>query len=488
MGLRDSFFPLLLLSQKVVQSPLNQIVSKESAGTGPKLISVRTATFLVIANMIGTGVFTSLCFQTGTIHSGFALLMLWVVGGIAALCGSLVYSELATVFPRSGGEYNLLSRIYHPAVGFISGWVSITVGFAAPVAVNSMIVGEYLHGIYSQINPLKVGIAVVIIISIIHSVSVKIGAHFQNFFTILKLILILILVGGGFLIGNHQNFNIMPTGAGYHDILSMPFAVSLVFISYAFSGWNAASYFASEVANPKRNIPRAMLFGTAIVMVLYLLLNYTFLQNIPFDEIGKFDSSGNPVHPDTGLIAAINIFGLKMGKLYGVFFSLALVASVSSMVFAGPRVTQVMGEDYVFFKFAAIKNKSGAPYVATLVQMTVSLLLMLTSSYSDIFTYIGFTLSLITLLTVVGVFVVRIKMKAVSQEAHGSYRTWGYPVVPFIFILLSLWMIIFTIENNLKVSLIGFATALVGLIFYYFSPKNFNDKLNLNIHTINKKK
>ena len=166
-----------------------------SSEKSSKLIGLNTATFLVIANMIGTGVFTSLFFQVGAIHSGFALLMLWIFGGLAALCGSLVYSELATKFPRSGGEYNLLSEIYHPAIGFVSGWISITVGFAAPVAVNSMILGEYVHGVLPEINPLKVGIVVVIVISIIHSVSVKFGSQFQNFFTILKLILIFILIG-----------------------------------------------------------------------------------------------------------------------------------------------------------------------------------------------------------------------------------------------------------------------------------------------------
>ncbi|MFM2225269.1 MAG: hypothetical protein RJA07_1471 [Bacteroidota bacterium] len=428
--------------------------------------------------MIGTGVFTSLFFQVGAIHSGFALLMLWLFGGLAALCGSLVYSELATLFPRSGGEYNLLTEIYHPAVGFVSGWISITVGFAAPVAVNSMILGEYVHGVFPNINPLKIGIAVVIIISIIHSISVKFGSQFQNIFTILKLVLIVILIAFGFILGNHQNYPIAPNKDALKDMLSMPYAISLIFVSYAFSGWNAAAYFASEIKNPKKNIPKAMVFGTLIVTVLYFLLNYTFLQNIPFSEIGK------PENADTGLIAAIHIFGEKLGKTYGMFFSLALVASISSMIFAGPRVTQVMGEDYKFFSFAAIKNSAGAPYVATLVQMTISLLLMLTSSYSDIFTFIGFTLSLITLLTVIGIFVVRFKNKTVTD----NYRVWGYPIVPIIFIILSLWMIYFTIVGNTKISLIGFATALSGLVFYYFSPKKFNKKNDNEVNPNNLKR
>ncbi|MEY2830356.1 MAG: hypothetical protein RIQ33_2214, partial [Bacteroidota bacterium] len=363
----------------------------------------------------------------------------------------------------------------------VSGWISITVGFAAPVAVNSMILGEYVHGVYADANPLKIGIAVVIIISIIHSISVKFGSQFQNIFTILKLVLIVLLIAFGFIIGNHQNYPIKFDSDAIKDMMSMPFAISLIFVSYAFSGWNAAAYFASEIKNPKKNIPKAMVFGTLIVTVLYFLLNYTFLQNIPFNEIGK------PENADTGLVAAINIFGLKLGKTYGMLFSLALVASISSMIFAGPRVTQVMGEDYKFFQFAAIKNASGAPYVATLVQMTISLLLMLTSSYSDIFTFIGFTLSLITLLTVVGIFVVRFKSKTVTD----NYKVWGYPITPIVFILLSIWMIHFTIVGNTKVSLIGFGTALSGIIFYFLSPKkgeNMNDTPNDTINPKNLKR
>jgi APA family basic amino acid/polyamine antiporter len=210
-----------------------------------------------------------------------------------------------------------------------------------------------------------------------------------------------------------------------------------------------------------------MIFGTLIVLCLYVLLNYTFLQHIPFDQIGKMDANG-PVNPDTGLLAAINIFGPTWGKIYGILFSLALVASISSMIFAGPRVTQVMGEDYEFFKFAALKNKNGAPYVATLVQMTIALLLMLTSSYESILAYIGFTLSLMTLLTVFGIFRVRMK----NKDENTAYKTWLYPVTPIIFLLLSLWMIHFTIVSKPFISLIGFVTALSGIAFYYFSPKS----------------
>jgi APA family basic amino acid/polyamine antiporter len=154
---------------------------------------------MVIANMVGTGVFTSLCFQTFDLTTGFSILFLWLLGGVIAFCGSVAYSELATIFPRNGGEYNLLSHIYHPSVGFLAGWVSVTVGFAAPVALAAMALGEYLKAVVPQVEPLRVSIAVVILVSIIHSVSVKFGSLFQNFFTIFKIILIFILIIGGVL-------------------------------------------------------------------------------------------------------------------------------------------------------------------------------------------------------------------------------------------------------------------------------------------------
>ncbi len=449
-----------------------------------KSISLSTATFLVIANMIGTAVFTSICFQIADIHSGMALIMLWVTGGLISICGAFVYGELASAFPRSGGEYNLLSNIYHPAIGFIAGWVSITVGFAAPVALSAMTLGIYLQDLFPSIDALRVSIAVIILITVIHSVSIKFGSLFQVFFTVFKLALIVLLILGGLFFVPASDTAFRFDAKFLSDFTSAPFAVSLFYISYAYSGWNAAAYFAGEVKNGKRNVPKALFFGTLFVTLIYVGLNYIFLRAIPFDQIPMFNPELKKTSIDVGIVAANHIFGSVGGKLFGAALSLALMASVSSMIFAGPRVTQTMGEDYAFFRFATIKNKQGAPYVATLIQMLITILLVLYQKFDAVFEYIGFTLNLITTLTVIGIFVIRYKKVGPAD----GYKTWGYPITPLIFIAYSFYIMYFLLQKDLDkiiqfqqglkpfsesipVSIVGFLTVLSGLVFYYFSPK-----------------
>src|SRR5687767_13145296 len=240
-------------------------------------VSVLVATAIVVADMVGVGVFTSLGFQVKDIPSGFSILLLWTVGGIAALCGVFAYSELGAMFPRSSGEYNFLSRAYHPAFGFLAGWVSATVGFAAPVALAAMAFGEYGKSILPNAPPLVLAIGVVWLVSLVQLTGVKHSSTFQLISTILKVVLIVAFLACGFVIGTPQPVSFAPHAVDFSYIVSAPFAISLVFVMYSFSGWNAATYIIGEVRMPERNVPRAMLFGTLIVLVLYVALNAVFL-------------------------------------------------------------------------------------------------------------------------------------------------------------------------------------------------------------------
>jgi len=199
-------------------------------------ISVTTATAIVIANMVGTGVFTSLGFQVMGVQSIFALLMLWVIGGILSFCGALSYSELGAAIPRSGGEYTYLSKIYHPAVGFLSGFVSVFVGFAAPIALAAMALGGYFCTVFPWFNPVWVGATVVVLITLVHSINLSIGSRFQNIVTSLKVLLILIFIVCGFVFGEHQPISVLPLQGSWKEIGSAAFAISLIFVSYAYSG------------------------------------------------------------------------------------------------------------------------------------------------------------------------------------------------------------------------------------------------------------
>ncbi|MEO6882501.1 MAG: amino acid permease [Bacteroidia bacterium] len=423
-------------------------------------ISFYTAVSVVIANMIGTGVFTSLGFQLFDIQSVFGIILLWVVGGIIALCGALSYGELASAMPRSGGEYHYLSKLLHPFVGFLSGWVSVTVGFSVPVALSAMALGKYVNEVYPTLNPAMLGCSVVILITLVHSFNLKNSAKFQNIFTVLKVLLILFFIVAGFTINTSQPISILPINSlipseSWKSIFSPAFAVSLIYVSYAYSGWNASAYMASDIENPRINIPKSLFWGTLVVMILYVLLNFIFLYTAPINELKG--------QVEVGYISAVHIFGTKIGNLMGMLIAFLLVSSISSMVFAGPRVAQVMGEDLTQLSFLSKKNKNGIPVVATIIQSAITILLILTSTFDKVLVYIGFTLGLFTFLTVFSLFVMRIK----KRELSGIYKTFAYPITPIIFLLLTGWTLFFTMQGHVKESLFGLATVLVGGIVYF---------------------
>ena len=431
-----------------------------SVKTSSSKIGLSTATCIIVANMIGTGVFTSLGFQVVDLQSGFTLLLLWFVGGIFAICGALTYSELGAAMPHSGGEYYYLSRIYHPAVGFLSGWVSVTVGFAAPIAAAAMALGAYFSSVFPLISPRAIALVVVIGVSLIHTRNLKLGSYFQQGFTVLKVLLILVLIGCGLILANSQGLNFLPSSEDFNLVFSSPFAISLIYVTYSYSGWNAAVYLASEVEEPEKNIPRSLIGGTAIVIGLYLLLNFIFLYTTPLDSLAG--------EVEVGYIAAGQIFGASGAKIMGILISFGLISSISSMVIAGPRVTQVIGQDIPLFKILAKQNINGVPYYSILLQLGIVIFLLITSSFDRVITYLGFTLTLSSFITVLGVFVYRFRY----PDACRPYKTWGYPFTPLVFLAISLWMLVFILMDKPVESLAGIATLVVGLVVYFVAIKN----------------
>ncbi len=422
-------------------------------------ISLFTAICIVVANMVGTGVFTSLGFQVVDIKSGFAILFLWLVGGVFALCGALVYGELGSIMPHSGGEYYYLSRIFHPVIGFLSGWLSITVGFAAPIAAAAMALGAYFSSVFHILPPTVIALLVVVGVSFIHSNTVSFGSRFQQLFTVSKILLILILVACGFYFTEAQQLKFLPSPTDFSTIFSSSFAISLVYVIYSYSGWNAAVYLASEVEKPEKNVPRSLITGTLIVIGLYILLNFIFLYTTPINKLAG--------EVEVGYIAANYIFGLKGAKIMSLVISFGLISSISSMVLAGSRVTQVIGEDIPLFKVLAKKNSQGVPHYAIILQLFLVTFLVITTSFEAVITYMGFTLTLSSFATVLGVIVHRIKF----PDAPRPYKTWGYPVTPIIFLAISLWMLVFILLHRPVESLAGMATVGVGIIVYFFAAK-----------------
>ncbi len=423
-------------------------------------ISAMTAIALAVADMIGTGVFTSLGFQVRDIPSGFSLMMLWVVGGAVALCGALAYSELAAAFPRSGGEYNFLSRIFHPAVGFLAGWISATVGFAAPVALAAMAFGKYFEGVMPGAPALGLGLGVTWLVSLVHLSGVQRGSVLQNISTLLKLGLIVVLIIAGLFWGSPQNISFMPSAADAGYLTGAPFAISLVFVLYAYSGWNAATYIAGEVKDPHRTLPRSILAALLIVTGLYVLLNAVFLYTTPMSELAN--------QLDVGLIAGRHIFGDAGGRLVAALICAGLVSSISAMMWIGPRVTMVMGEDMPLLRMFSATSGNGVPVAATLFQLAAVTALMLTRSFEAVLDFIQFSLTFCSFLTVLGVIVLRYR----QPDLPRPYRAWGYPLTPLIFLAVTLFVLVHLVTERPLQSFASFCTMLAGLLLYGISVRH----------------
>ncbi len=417
-------------------------------------VSAATATAIVVADMVGVGVFTSLGFQVKDISSGFALLLLWIVGGIVALCGASAYSELAGMFPRSSGEYNYLARGYHPALGFMAGWLSATVGFSAPIALAAMAFGEYFKAMVPGTPPLALGLGATWLITLVHLYGIRSGSLFHNVWTAIKLALIVAFLVAGFAAGNPQPISFAPAPHDFSYVMTAPFAISLVFVMYSYSGWNAATYIAGEIRDPQRSLPRALITGTLIVLALYVALNAVFLRVAPIDKLAG--------QLDVAVVAGRYIFGDVGGRVVGGLICLGLVSSISAMTWIGPRVTMTMGEDVPMLRIFARTTRNGVPAWAILFQLLVVNVMLLTRSFEAIVDFIGFSLTACSFLAVLGV----IKLRWTHPDLPRPYRAWGYPLTPVIFLAVTGFMLYYLVVNRPVQSLAGFAMMLAGLAIY----------------------
>src|ERR1700732_5566475 len=413
-----------------------------------------TATAIVVADMVGVGVFTSLGFQVQAIPSGFPLLLLWVVGGGVALCGVFSYGELTSMFPRSSGVYNLLRQTYHPAVGFLAGWLSATVGFAAPVALAAMAFGQYGKAILPGVPPLALGLCVIWIVSLVGLRGIRQSSAFQMVWTVLKVGVILAFLVAGVVLGTPQPISFAPSPADASLVISAPFAISLVFVMYSYSGWTAATYIVGEMRDPRRSLPRSLLVGTSIVIVLYVALNALFLYATPMNQLAG--------QIDVAVIAGKHMFGDIGGRIVGALICIGLVSSISAMMWIGPRVMMTMGEDIPSLRGFARRSTRGVPAYAILFQLAVATLMLFTQSFEKVLDFIQSALLFCSCFTVLGV----IKLRITQPNLPRPYRAWGYPLTPIVFLLVTAFMMYYLLtERPLQTSL-GILTMISGLLMY----------------------
>ena len=348
--------------------------------------SVQVATAVVVANMVGTGVFTSLGFQLMEIESTGAILWLWVLGGLCALCGALCYAELGAHHTASGGEYHFLTELIHPYAGFLSGCVSATVGFAAPIALASLTFGIYLATAFPFLPAKATATTLIVLMVLIHTRTYRESSRGQYLLTLLKLALIAAFVVTAFTAGN--DFSHQVTGASLIDaseVLSGAGAIALIYVTYAYSGWNAATYILGELEHPQRDLPRALIVGCALVTLLYVLLNSAFLTSASISSMTG--------EVEIAFIVAETVLGASGAFVVSLLLSGVLISTVSAMIMAGPRALQRLGEDYQGLAWLGKTNEGGLPSNAIVFMGLVALAFLWTSTFEQILLFAGLMLS-----------------------------------------------------------------------------------------------
>ncbi|WP_104430207.1 APC family permease [Methylobacter tundripaludum] len=434
----------------IQKKAVNQLKWKGKRANGLKdaRLGLFSSTALVVASMAGTGVFTTSGFLLAELKSPWLVLLIWLFGGALAICGALCYGALARRIPESGGEYVYLSRTLHPALGNIAGWVSLLVGFSAPLAAAAFGFGEYAHDWFPHWSAQWLGTILLCGFALIHAIDVGEGAWVQNFAVVFKLILIFAFII--LAIPRIPYFSTMNEVAP--DSTWGDFLVSLMWVSFSYSGWNAAVYVADEVREPAQNLPMAMVIGTTLITVLYILLNMTFVFAAPLAELAG--------RPDIGRAAAFALGGMAWANCLTILVALALATSISAMMMTGPRVYARMAEDGFLPRLFA--RHHSAPRWSIGLQCALALVLLWSSSFKSLLTYIGFTLNLSTAATVIGL------MRLRWYEGSG-FPVVGWPLVPVVFLLGVLAMVVSAIQRQPMVSLYGIATLAFGWLAWRVS-------------------
>jgi APA family basic amino acid/polyamine antiporter len=448
-------------------------------------VSTWPAAALVISNMIGTGVFMSLGYQVAgftrpdgtSLLSGsvFPIILLWVVGGVLALCGALCYAELATALPRSGGEYHFLSRIYHPMIGFCTGLCSASVGFAAPIAASALVFGDYFCRAWPEFAHIvpnntvhAVALFLVTAATLGHLRSLRFTGVVQGTVTAATVFLIVAFVIFGFSSTPTQTASFAPHAADLNLPVLGSFWALLIWVMYSYSGWNAAAYIVGEVRDPGKALPRALILGTLFVMVLYVAVNSVFLYTTPTKLFLHTTRTGEIVgEPEVAHIAGTSIFGPRGARITSGLICVGLIANVSGMMWVGSRVTEAIGATYPPLGLLGRTSRNRVPYIALLYQFLIVFALLFMEP-ENIVNYVGSVLLFWSLMAVLGVIVLRFR------EPHllRPYRTWGYPLTPIIFAIITVFCLVQNARFYPRQSLISAVTVLIGIPIYLWASRN----------------
>jgi APA family basic amino acid/polyamine antiporter len=420
-----------------------------------------TAACLLVSNVIGSGIFTTTGFLARDLGDPVLILSLWIFGALLALAGALSYSELGAALPEAGGEYVYIRRSYGLFVGFLSGWTSFTIGFGAAIAAAAVSFASYFLRVFplgseTGVVAKLLALGLIWTLTVVHVAGVGPGGLLQRLLTVLKVGAIFLLIIGALLFGNGswENLQVMdPSMApGFGTVL-----VSLIFITYTYSGWNAAAYIAGEITNPGRNLPRSMIWGTLFVGLVYVVLNTVYCYALPVTALAQ-----EPVLPVAEKVS-VALFGPMAARFVAVVLCLSIAGAASAMVWAGPRVYYAMARDGVFPRiFAKTRDESGTPGKSIILQSVWVTLLVVSGTFEQLVIYSGFALAVFSALAVAAVIVLR----RCNPDLTRPYRVPLYPLVPLFYIAVSVLIVTHTAIGRPTESLLAAATVLAGAPLY----------------------
>lgn len=422
--------------------------------------------FVVVASMVGAGILTTSGYTLQATGNPAALITLWVVGGLMALAGACTIAELATALPHAGGDYLFVREGFGRGAGFVAGWATFVLGFCGPTAVIAHIAVTYLTSAFADNFPgglpgwvVPAGASLLIAaVTVVHCLGQKESGRFQMAVTTVTIFLLVSVGVGGLLFGKgdwtHLNAGHWPAASQWPAL-----ATGLIYVSYAYSGWNGAGYLAGEIRNPAKLLPRTLLWGTLTVISLYLLVNLAYVFALDPVEMTE-RSFDDPAVQRVAETAVTRMFGREVANVFGVLIGLSLVASASAYVLTGPRVTFAMARDGYFPAFAGrLHPHRGIPVWATLAQGGVAAALLWVGSFEKLLDYVSVGLAAVSGLVVASVFPLR------RRRTPGTFRLPLYPLPPLLYLTIIAWSIVAQLLDPEKVvfALLSLGTIAAGI-------------------------
>lgn len=426
-------------------------------------LTLSDATLLVVGNVVGAGIFTTSGFLAGELPHPLLFIGIWILGGLITFFGALTYAELAAMFPKAGGDYQFLKAGYGLWAGFLLGWVNFWIIIPGSIAALSLALVSYLKPLLAFSDPLSekyLAVGIIFFFSWINYRGIRWGGTTQDFFTLGALVILMAFITGGLIWGkgSWEHFTVV---ASQTIPVSKIFGSAMIAIIFTYSGWFTSAYLGSEIIKPERNLPLSLLLGTAIVGILYTLINVAYLYALPLGELTGV--------VNVGQVAATALFNPTISLLISLAIILAICSSINATIMAGSRIFYAMSKDGIFWSFLkTIHHRFRTPHLAIVSQTILAVALVCLGTFNQLLGYVVFVMLIVSITTGVAHLILRWK----KPGLHRPYRTWGYPVVPILFILSYLWISWQIFMEKPSTSLVGLLLAVSGLPFYFFWTKS----------------